>query len=32
MITCNIGIGGFKDNINLLESAIQYLKQHEQSN
>ncbi len=30
--SCNIGIGGFKDNINLLESAIQYLKQHEQSN
>jgi len=25
---CNTGLGKFKDNINLLESAIQYLKQH----
>lgn len=26
---CNTGLGKFKDDINLLESAIQYLKQHE---
>ena len=26
---CNLGIGHFKDNIDLLENAIKYLKQHE---
>ena len=27
--SCNISIGGFKDNIGLLKSAIQYLQQHQ---
>jgi len=26
--TCNIGIGSFKDSIELMEEAIQYLKEH----
>lgn len=28
---CNRGLGGFKDNINYLESAIEYLRKHAKS-
>jgi hypothetical protein len=29
---CNLGLGRFKDNVQVLENAIQYLKKHKESN